>query len=82
MPEVSLADIDRRLARIELSLLGNGREGVSHTVARHDERLEDLDERVDELEDSSRTLTDKVYGIGATIALLLYATFDQLKGKM
>jgi hypothetical protein len=82
MPEVSLADIDRRLARIEQSLLGNGREGVTNTVARHDERIEVLDERIDGLEDSSRTLTDKVYGIGTAIALLVYATFDQLKGKM
>ncbi len=77
MPDTAgLADIDRRLARIEAALLGNSREGLLQLSARMDERVADLEDRMDDTEAEHGGIMTRVHTLGTSIALIAYALWD------
>jgi cell division protein ZapA (FtsZ GTPase activity inhibitor) len=81
MSDTPLADIDRRLGRIESALLGNSRDGLIQLTARMDERMADLEDRIEDAEEQRSGLMTKVHTLGTSIALLGYALWDS-KSRM
>tara|TARA_R110002167_G_scaffold9653_3_gene44734 strand:+ start:718 stop:954 length:237 start_codon:yes stop_codon:yes gene_type:complete len=77
MPDPILADIDRRLERIENGIFGNGREGLIQGVARLDERVASSEERIEQIEISRNTWVSRFYSMALTIGVIVYGFFDQ-----
>ena len=77
MPDPILADIDRRLERIENGIFGNGREGLIQAVARLDERVADSEEHIEQIETSHSTWAGRLYSMVLTAGMLIYGFWDQ-----
>jgi hypothetical protein len=81
MPDSALSDIDRRLSRIESALLGNSRDGLIQLTARMDERVADLEDRMEDAENEHGGLIARIHTLGTSIALIGYALWDS-KSRM
>lgn len=80
-PDNALSDIDRRLSRIESALLGNSRDGLIQLTARMDERVADLEDRMEDAETEHGGLIARIHTLGTSIALLGYMLWDN-KSRM
>ena len=72
----AIAEQERRLDRLEAALFGNSREGLVQTSVRTEERVADLESRVEGAEAASGGLMAKVHTMATSIALLGYAIWD------
>ena len=77
MSDPILAEINRRLGKIEDGIYGNGKSGLVEMVARLDERVADSEEHIEQIEISHSTWAGRLYSMALTAGMLVYGFWDQ-----